>query len=434
MKRLLVQQIELKSNSAGKRMPSKMAGMKRRMADDNNDVVSKMMKPENIDTVDNKVDNIKIKTLKKKTGIDCRPSYEESREKMCKVLGVTIEEFERDDCYEDPHGLGFNWALDAKVKRKRSPNENISKSIIYKKNNFKKMLLELEITNEQQYQHNLKINDELAYYAYNFKGCNLESIKRNCYEISRQTIKVDDYKSRVAMHKIDDENDKDYIIGLACTVQILQSIAKENQIKYQDLLYNIFTIMNMSRHKVNTLIFVGSSDSGKSFIADLFTSPFEQYEIGQFALPTASKTNQFWLEPLIGKQIYRAEELYISDSNVMQQVKKLFEGSPALIGEIKYKSALTIQRRPVIVSMNGDSEYSVTRGMSNEFDTIANRSFIYTMNGPVKDRYHMGSLKCATKYGRQIVNTLYSKYGNTDVNLKNDDDIDLMNDYLKENF
>ena len=118
---------------------------------------------------------------------------------------------------------------------------------------------------------------------------------------------------------------------------------------------------------------------------------------------------------------------------MLQQVKKLFEGSPALVGKVKYKSALTIQRRPVIVGINGDNEYAVTRGMSNEFDTIANRSFIYTMNGSIKNRYHMGSLKCATKYGRQIINTLYKKYGKTDCNFKDDDDIDLCRRYIENN-
>lgn len=342
-----------------------------------------------------------------------------------------VDGFE-DSEFEDEHDLGFNW--DPMCQKMRSLSfKQASNNPKNAQINFKSKLNELGVSSEAHYQHALTYDAELANLAVAMNGQGLEACKKQMFEINRQTITPDTYKQRVQRHEIDNKQDPQFVRGLTCAVQILKSLAKENHVSYEDMLYNIFSVMNMSRHKVNTVVFIGASDSGKSFVADLFASPFELYEIGQFALPTAKNTNQFWLEPLVGKQVYRAEELFIADEVVLQDVKKLFEGSPALVGGVKYKSALTIERRPVLVSMNGDSEYAVTRGMSNEFDTIANRSFIYVMREPVKTRYHMGSIVQAGKYMKQIVNLLYQKYGDTDDKGYDSDDIDLCNAYLSEN-
>ena len=60
-----------------------------------------------------------------------------------------------------------------------------------------------------------------------------------------------------------------------------------------------------------TLGLIGSSNSGKSFLVDLFTSNFETYEIGNIIPPAKDTLSEFWLMNCVYASVKRMEEFYI---------------------------------------------------------------------------------------------------------------------------
>jgi len=168
--------------------------------------------------------------------------------------------------------------------------------------------------------------------------------------------------------------------GVATAIHVFKSIAEENNISVDFLMTNIFDILCDRKGKKNTIMILGKSDSGKTVTVNLLSGALHPHEIGTAKIPGRTSSNQFWKQNLRGKKLYRIEEYYVDDQTIMQEVKTLFEGSEQITTEIKYKTALPVQRKPVIVTGNATSINGAASMFSSELEAIKNRCFILMMN------------------------------------------------------
>ena len=63
------------------------------------------------------------------------------------------------------------------------------------------------------------------------------------------------------------------------------------------------------------------------------------------------------------------------------------EGSTTLQTEIKYKDAINVDPRPVVVTMNGTCRSDVVKYHSQEWTAIKNRCLILKMEAPLKSMF-----------------------------------------------
>ena len=119
----------------------------------------------------------------------------------------------------------------------------------------------------------------------------------------------------------------------------------------------LFPTLFQENGKVQTLHMYGPASAGKSRLVDLFTSVYKENQIG--VLKPDGLGGQFWLESLVGKEIYVCEEFKVNTSNI-EDVKLLFEGSNRLSACVKFSTNVSLASKPVLVTGN----YPVY----NEFD------------------------------------------------------------------
>lgn len=299
---------------------------------------------------------------------------------------------------------------------------------------LKHQLQKFDIYNETKFQYVLKRHPEFAHLVVKCPSNQIEQTKKQMYQVVRETRTYKGYRER--MSEIDSPdllNDNDLCVAMSTMIDILGSIADENYKSIDELCDNIFRILCMDLHKRNAIIFIGDSNSGKSFLADILLCCYEQYELGKFALPPSRTPPQFWLETILGAELYRCEELAVQDQENLQHVKKLLEGNPALEATVKFKNPVPIVRRPVFVTMNGENEHSITRGQSSERNVVKNRAFIYKMNGSLEERTG-GNLVKLFDNRFAVVKLLFEKYGSYTPPKPLEDEIDMAKDVCKQFF
>ena len=151
-------------------------------------------------------------------------------------------------------------------------------------------------------------------------------------------------------------------------------------------------MLNSRYSKRNAIVFIGQSDSGKTFFSNLLLSVLPSYCIGNFNPPTTVVTNTFWLQDLHNKDFYRSDELVIDRPDTAQSIKVLLEGNDNLKVEVKYKDAINLTRRPVVATCNGKRKSDFWQHISSEKEALNNRCYICLMNQLLVNRFGEGSL------------------------------------------
>ena len=82
--------------------------------------------------------------------------------------------------------------------------------------------------------------------------------------------------------------------------------------------------------------------------------------------------------------IYRCDELVLEQLGFVQAFKQLTEGSKTLQTDVKFKDALPVDGRPVLVTMNGCSPRALLKFHPGEFEAIENRCMFIQMDEPIK--------------------------------------------------
>ena len=191
-------------------------------------------------------------------------------------------------------------------------------------------------------------------------------------------------------------------------IEFLEHISIENNKHKDSLLINLFDVLLYRNHKKMTLGLIGSSNSGKSFLVDLFTSNFELYEIGNIIPPAKDTLSEFWLMNCVYSSVKRMEEFYIPTLAVCNEFKKLLEGNKNQIANVKYKENQNLQVTPTFLTMNGSYVTDITKFCSNEFEAINNRCYLYMLNNNLSTRKIMKYIDVIKLHKAMIMFNLYN--------------------------
>lgn len=133
--------------------------------------------------------------------------------------------------------------------------------------------------------------------------------------------------------------------------QNFQRLLKYNNLPWQTW-RKIFTLLNTQGPNVQKrrcVYFKGPVSCGKSSILRLLTSPYDKNEIGKFG--PQSLNSQFWLDDLVGKQIYVGDEALATPLNINTYLL-LLEGNPDLCTEVKYGGKKHLEPQNVLMASN----------------------------------------------------------------------------------
>ena len=242
----------------------------------------------------------------------------------------------------------------------------------------------LRIVNVQQYEEHLVTSSQLRRLEKAIQPSTLEQMKkiqfRQNFLMSRSNVRL---TSRLTLPKSE---------KLLCGLKggwktFVDAVAAANGLSRNSLLYNLGRwVMNMEQKKKG-LILIGASDSGKTFFADCLLSGFHASEVGYFQCPMSNNVSNFMYANLINKLVYRCDEFFLEQLGVLQSFKQLTEGSRTLQTEIKYKDAINVDPRPVVVTMNGACRSDVVKYHSQEWTAIKNRCLILKMEAPLQSMF-----------------------------------------------
>lgn len=101
--------------------------------------------------------------------------------------------------------------------------------------------------------------------------------------------------------------------------------------------------------KQRCVYMTGPASSGKSSVMLLLSSVYESFEQGRFGPQNIN--SQFWLQDLLGKEIYLGDEALATPLNI-QTYLLLLEGNKDLATEVKYQGNELLKAKPVIVACN----------------------------------------------------------------------------------
>lgn len=194
-------------------------------------------------------------------------------------------------------------------------------------------------------------------------------------------------------------------------------------------------ILSLEHDKQTTLVLFGRSNSGKTLLSSVLSSVFKKYEIGTCTL-NSSASERFWAQDLIGRFCYRIEEARVSSKGTCDIMKLLFEGNTMLRGERKYKDSQDVERRPTIVTFNGQS-YSDLFDQSEyytDLEPFVNRTLIYKMNADIGQLIEPRMLRILGEYGKYVVSKYCCLYENMKREEEQCDDLDAkyLNDYVED--
>lgn len=313
------------------------------------------------------------------------------------------------------------------------------------KQKFINYLQSREILNDAHYQYHLGLSDGLAEIINGMHPSQVETTKRLVISQNQANAKVVNYANlyffpdsqkccygvkRCINHP---NNNDEFIIAFSTMLQILKSIADENSFtSIREMMEKIYVILENKGHKRNCCIFIGSADSGKSTLVNILLSMYEKYQIGLIKVPLRNSSNTFWLQQVIGTEIYRIEECVLEDIQIVQIMKTLFEGNETLTADVKYSAPITVPRRPVVVTMNGNNIKDIVRFHSSEFEAFQARCNIFLMKTNINNRYQEGDLSLLYKHQEHVAMALHAHFGNIIVQEEMASTTDICNQYITD--
>lgn len=142
-----------------------------------------------------------------------------------------------------------------------------------------------------------------------------------------------------------------------------------------DIIDLIKMVMENKCGKTNCLAFIGPSNTGKTLLMSLLSNGLS---LGIFH--HMNYRSSFWLSDLPGKDIYVSEE-FICNAETKDYFKALLEGSCFLKADMKYKQALVIPKRPILLSSN----YQLWHYCSAEQESFINRCMIFNLEKEINN-------------------------------------------------
>ncbi len=134
-------------------------------------------------------------------------------------------------------------------------------------------------------------------------------------------------------------------MSIATSYEFLQTFFRTNGLDGQEFALKLEEILDKRSGKVNTIVFKGPSNGGKSRVANSLKYSFRTY-----ADLSQGISNNFWLESALGKRIIQHEEAQFNEEN-QEDVKKLMEGAIMCV----HRKGLTdayLKRTPYVITAN----------------------------------------------------------------------------------
>lgn len=247
-------------------------------------------------------------------------------------------------------------------------------------------IIQNNICNEEEYLEHL-VDDALCELEKKAIPSQLRSIKELAFAQVHAKRKLITYEERIENLTVDDD-----IKGPLFTW--LESVALENNENVESMMLRMFNVLCHRDSKKRGIILIGLSDSSKSTFANLLTAFYARSEIGYFSAP-GQYTSSFWLAKLVGKSIYRGDEIVLENVEPTQKFKQLTEGCSNLETDVKYKGAQRICVNPSITTCNGKRKVDFYQHMEHEAAAINNRCEFFFMGRnlnrilPSKDIGHL---------------------------------------------
>ena len=251
--------------------------------------------------------------------------------------------------------------------KRRYHSQNIKNTLADIMNNY-------DIFCNERYNHVLSTNVNLQKLELLFNPLQLNHLKSQLFNQIRIQRDNKTWIDRVDL--VTSMEDKFKYLAL----KLLLSIANENNMELANLAWLIVSVLNSEFHKKKTIVFHGLTNSGKTTFSEMLLSPFYPYEIGCFSSPASQGQNNFWLMALIGKSVYRSEELIMENYQCLQQFKMLAEGNQLLETEVKYQTNQKLPSKPVIVTTNAESPERFCLFFSDECQAVKNRTIWIKMS------------------------------------------------------
>lgn len=173
-------------------------------------------------------------------------------------------------------------------------------------------------------------------------------------------------------------------------------------------LQNIFDVLCMRKGKAQTLIFMGVPDAGKTLLADIFTSVYHNYEIGNINSPKDTKLPDFWLENIVHCSCRRTEELSILNKAQAEQFKNVFVSNQQMLCMRKFLHPRPCSVCPYVLTMNGTREADLAKYCSSDLDALLKRVYMVLM--PQATPMEVSDYNLLVEYKQELCIALYDKY------------------------
>ena len=133
--------------------------------------------------------------------------------------------------------------------------------------------------------------------------------------------------------------------------------------------------------------------------ADILMAYYKTGTVGHFSAPEVQGSNNFWLMKLVGKDIYRGDEVILEKFTALQKFKQLTENCSHLETDVKYREAVPIEPRPTIVTCNGNCPQEICPHFSSEIPALMNRCVFVMMQKHMYTRLKQGHVSTLIKNG-----------------------------------
>lgn len=179
---------------------------------------------------------------------------------------------------------------------------------------------------------------------------NYDTLIRKAYACARAVVKYEEF-SKLA--KTAFQNASVYIKQDQClspwqSYLWLQKILDHNHIDFFDFVSQVENVMDRYHTKLNTLLFFGPPNAGKTLIAESICKAGIFYaNIQKF-----SKGANFVLQDAVGCRSMMINEPRFTDEWV-ETLKNVFEGCETTV-DVKFKTGYSLDRTPVIVTTNNE--------------------------------------------------------------------------------
>lgn len=192
-----------------------------------------------------------------------------------------------------------------------------------------------------------------------------ESVGSRIIECERESIRMLDWKEILNYYGEEYYNDRGTFMDPIPSVEWIERILDFNRINKKDFLEAVASVMDRSAPKINTLLFKGPPNAGKTLIGSSICESL----VSMCNLSKISGKSTFEFSPMIGVRCCLINEPSLSDETV-ELAKNLFEGIRVSI-EVKYRTPQSVDRTPIIVCTNSPLAFLTRHREVNERALLA---------------------------------------------------------------